>query len=70
MKVLIKDKDNQVLFETNKAAYCEVVEDDYDYTKVETRTSGNMVMNDIKTMKTYRFTDAPVVHEEEDNIKN
>lgn len=62
MKVIVKDKDNQVLFETNKAAYCEIEEDSYDFSKLETSTGGR-VMNDIKVLKTYRLINAPVVHE-------
>ena len=62
MKVLIKDKDGQVLFESDTVNYCEVIEDEYDYAKIET-TTGNMVMNDIKIIKSYRLMNAPAVHE-------
>ena len=66
MKVLIKDNENEVIFETNKAAYCEIIQDEYDYTQLKTST-GSMVMNDIKSLKTYRIIGAPAIHEEEDN---
>ena len=70
MKVLVKDKDNELLFETDRAAYCEIEEDSYDFSKLETSTGCGRVMNDIKVIKTYRLINAPALHEEEGNSKN
>lgn len=71
MKVLVKDINDKVIFESfGKIGYCEIQEDSYDFSKIETSTGCGRVMNDIKVIKTYRLINAPALHEEEENSKN
>ena len=58
MKIVVKDSFGKVLFESNKVNSCEIKEDDYDYTKIET-TTGRITDTNIRTIKVYRIPNAP-----------
>ncbi len=58
MEIVVKDSLGKVLFESNQVSSCEIKEDNYDYTKLET-IRGCITDTNIHTIKVYRIPNAP-----------